>query len=220
MNGNPIINLGHLAQLVTTCTSDYLSFDCDYNETIVINRQQAAAGTHTGACGGTALTALAATCDTTWQKSGQHCCTVRANWVFALLVLGPDAVLPMLSLSLCCQCCKTTAYLLRCLRTYSRYSAPPGHHHCSRTRRAAGRMARATASTSRQQQARLMWPQPAVMLAAVETKASMGGVVCVMNAPAIKRSQQCTSQQLCSSAKINAWLKTVTAGMPQQAVCN
>lgn len=48
VNSTPIVNLPHLAQIVTSCTSDYLCFDCDYNETIVINRQQAAAGTHTG----------------------------------------------------------------------------------------------------------------------------------------------------------------------------
>lgn len=157
------------------------------------------------------LAALAAAAtDANWQKAEQPCCIERANWVFALLVLGPDAVLPMLSLSLCCQCCKTTAYLLRCLRTYSRHLAPPGHHQCRRSRRAANRMARATASTSRQQQARLMWQQPAVMLAAVETVlASMGDVLCVMLAPAIKRSQHCF-EQLCSSAKTNTWLKAVT----------
>jgi hypothetical protein len=46
-NGTRIINLAHLAQLVTSCTSDYITFEADYNEVIVINRQQAAAGTHT-----------------------------------------------------------------------------------------------------------------------------------------------------------------------------
>lgn len=46
-NGTRIINLAHLAQVVTSCTSDYITFEADYNEVIVINRQQAAAGTHT-----------------------------------------------------------------------------------------------------------------------------------------------------------------------------
>jgi hypothetical protein len=61
VNGTPIVNLPHLAQIVTSSTSDYLCFDCDYNETIVINRQQATAGTNTGndtyllACGWTAV---------------------------------------------------------------------------------------------------------------------------------------------------------------------
>jgi hypothetical protein len=45
VNGTPVTNLMHLAQLVTSCKDDYLCFDCDYNETIVINRQQAATGT-------------------------------------------------------------------------------------------------------------------------------------------------------------------------------
>lgn len=46
VNGTPVINLQHLAQLVTTCTDTYLRFECDYSEIIVVNRQQAAAGTH------------------------------------------------------------------------------------------------------------------------------------------------------------------------------
>lgn len=47
VNGTPITNLQHLAQLVTSCTDEFLQFTCDYCETVVVRRQQAVDGTHT-----------------------------------------------------------------------------------------------------------------------------------------------------------------------------
>lgn len=44
-NGTPILNLKHLAELVTLSTDDFLRFDCEYNETIIVHRQQAQQGT-------------------------------------------------------------------------------------------------------------------------------------------------------------------------------
>ncbi|KAF6260729.1 trypsin-like cysteine/serine peptidase domain-containing protein [Scenedesmus sp. NREL 46B-D3] len=44
-NGTPVLNLQHLAQMVTACQDTHLRFDCEYYETIVLDRQQAAAGT-------------------------------------------------------------------------------------------------------------------------------------------------------------------------------
>lgn len=44
-NGTSVLNLKHLAELVTSCTDDFLRFDCDHNETIVVLRQQAEQGT-------------------------------------------------------------------------------------------------------------------------------------------------------------------------------
>eukprot|EP00879_Flechtneria_rotunda_P023146 GHRR01024471.1.p1 GENE.GHRR01024471.1~~GHRR01024471.1.p1 ORF type:complete len:335 (+),score=96.35 GHRR01024471.1:535-1539(+) len=44
-NGTPVLNLQHLAQLVTSCQEDHLRFDLEYHETVIINRQQAVTGT-------------------------------------------------------------------------------------------------------------------------------------------------------------------------------
>ncbi|WIA13005.1 hypothetical protein OEZ85_006615 [Tetradesmus obliquus] len=44
-NGTPVLNLQHLAEMVTACQEPHLRFDCEYYETIVLDRQQAAAGT-------------------------------------------------------------------------------------------------------------------------------------------------------------------------------
>jgi hypothetical protein len=44
-NGTPVLNLQHLAEMVTACQETHLRFDCEYYETIVLDRQQAAAGT-------------------------------------------------------------------------------------------------------------------------------------------------------------------------------
>eukprot|EP00878_Enallax_costatus_P022522 GHUV01023896.1.p1 GENE.GHUV01023896.1~~GHUV01023896.1.p1 ORF type:complete len:352 (+),score=75.57 GHUV01023896.1:1558-2613(+) len=44
-NGTPILNLKHLASLVTSCKDDFLRFDCDYHETIIVHRHQAEQGT-------------------------------------------------------------------------------------------------------------------------------------------------------------------------------
>lgn len=44
-NDTPVRNLRHLAELVTSCQDDFLRFDCDYNETIIVKRQQAEQGT-------------------------------------------------------------------------------------------------------------------------------------------------------------------------------
>lgn len=41
-----MLNLQHLAELVTTCTDDYLRFDSDYREAIVLDRASAVRGTH------------------------------------------------------------------------------------------------------------------------------------------------------------------------------
>lgn len=44
-NGTPILNLQHLAELVSSCQDTHLRFDCEYYETVVLDRQQAEAGT-------------------------------------------------------------------------------------------------------------------------------------------------------------------------------
>jgi hypothetical protein len=44
-NGTPVLNLQHLAEMVTACQETHLRFDCEYYETIVLDRQQATAGT-------------------------------------------------------------------------------------------------------------------------------------------------------------------------------
>lgn len=47
VNGTSVTNLQHLAQLVTSCTDEFLQFTCDYCETVVVRRQQAVEGTQT-----------------------------------------------------------------------------------------------------------------------------------------------------------------------------
>lgn len=44
-NGTPVLNLQHLAEMVTACTDEQLRFDCEYSEVIIINSQAAAAST-------------------------------------------------------------------------------------------------------------------------------------------------------------------------------
>jgi len=38
-NGTTVINLRHLAELVAGCSDEFLRFDCDYGETVLISRQ-------------------------------------------------------------------------------------------------------------------------------------------------------------------------------------
>jgi PDZ domain len=44
-NGTPVLNLAQLVSLVTSCEDEHLRFDCDYDETIVVERALAERGT-------------------------------------------------------------------------------------------------------------------------------------------------------------------------------
>lgn len=41
LNGTRIHNLRHLAELVMSCTDQYLRFDCEYMEAVVLDREAA-----------------------------------------------------------------------------------------------------------------------------------------------------------------------------------
>lgn len=44
-NGTRVRNLHHLAEMVISCQDTYLRFDCEYNETVIVERAAAVAGT-------------------------------------------------------------------------------------------------------------------------------------------------------------------------------